>query len=175
MKPDKAGGVWAPISASDFKALESATETPVKITFNFKYADGYIPPEDDTQFVYGVKLSPSRLRTFRRAVPTFSEIRPMRSSIPSVTMGFVVFSSICPHLGCRYAWNGDAKRFICPCHGSEFSSSASTWPAPRRAGSIRFRLREPNGIAQVTWIQYKSVEPDRSSSPTARACGESGT
>ena len=78
MKPDKAGGVWAPISATDLRALQSATETPVKITFNFKYADGYIPPANDTQFVYGVKLSQEQIRTFKRAVPTFSGIRPMK-------------------------------------------------------------------------------------------------
>ncbi len=161
VKPDKAGGVWAPISASDFKALESATETPVKITFNFKYADGYIPPEDDTQFVYGVKLSPQQVTDFQKSRPDLFGNPADEVKYPAVTMGFVVFSSVCPHLGCRYAWNGDAKRFICPCHGSQFSFVGEhlAGPAPRGLDPLPFR--EVNGVAQVTWIQYKSGEPDR--------------
>ena len=40
---------------------------------------------------------------------------------PVVNMGFVVFSPICPHLGCKYAWNDAQNKFLCPCHGSVYS------------------------------------------------------
>ena len=33
------------------------------------------------------------------------------------------FSSICPHLGCRLAYDGERQSFHCPCHGSRFSQN----------------------------------------------------
>jgi Rieske Fe-S protein len=33
----------------------------------------------------------------------------------------VVFSDICPHLGCKVDYEGDRNRFFCPCHASAFS------------------------------------------------------
>jgi Rieske Fe-S protein len=32
-----------------------------------------------------------------------------------------IFAVNCSHLGCSVAFNGDAKRFDCPCHGSQFN------------------------------------------------------
>ncbi|HMD02535.1 MAG TPA: ubiquinol-cytochrome c reductase iron-sulfur subunit [Candidatus Baltobacteraceae bacterium] len=160
VKPDKAGGVWAPIPADEFKVLQNST-APVKITFTFKYADAYIPPTDDTQFVWGVKLTPEQINTFKQKRPDLFDKPADEVAYPAVNMGFVIFSSVCPHLGCRYAWNGDAKRFICPCHGSQFSEVGAhlAGPAPRGLDPLPFR--EKDGQAQVTWIQYKSQEPDR--------------
>ena len=37
---------------------------------------------------------------------------------PVVNLGFAIFSPICPHLGCRYSWIDDQKKFVWPCHGS---------------------------------------------------------
>ncbi len=31
-----------------------------------------------------------------------------------------IFAVNCPHLGCSVAYNGDVRRFQCPCHGSQF-------------------------------------------------------
>jgi Rieske Fe-S protein len=161
IKPDKAGGVWAPISAADLKALEGATGTPVKITFTFKYADGYIPPANDTQFVWGIRLTPEQQANFKKNRPDLFGNPADEVHYPAINMGFVIFSSVCPHLGCRFAWNGDAKRFICPCHGSQFTEVGEhvAGPAPRGLDPLPFR--EQNGQAEVTWIQYKSGEPDR--------------
>src|ERR1700686_5470333 len=65
LKPNAAGGpVWAPIAPADLKALEAATNSPVKININFKYQDGYLPPADDTHLVWGVKLSPDKVASF---------------------------------------------------------------------------------------------------------------
>ncbi len=161
VKPDKAGGIWAPISEADFKGLQAATSTPIKITFTFQYADGYIPPSDDTQFVWGIRLSPEQEQNFKTLRPDLFDKPSDEVHYPAVNMGFVIFSSICPHLGCRFNWNGDAKRFICPCHGSQFNEVGDhlAGPAPRGLDPLPFR--EKDGKAEVTWIQYKSGEPDR--------------
>ena len=40
---------------------------------------------------------------------------------------------VCTHLGCLYNWQGNEDKFICPCHGSQFTRE-SIWiqgPAPR--------------------------------------------
>jgi Rieske Fe-S protein len=161
VKPDKAGGVWSPISSDEFKALQGATGTPVKITFDFKYTDGYIPPAEDTKFVYGIRLTAAQQADFEKSRPDLFGNPNAEVHYPAVNMGFVIFSSVCPHLGCRYDWNGDAKRFICPCHGSQFNEVGAhlAGPAPRGLDPLPFR--EQNGIAQITWIQYKSGQPDR--------------
>ncbi len=42
----------------------------------------------------------------------------------------VVFSAICPHLGCILQWNGDEKSFDCPCHGSRFTCEGKLTNGP---------------------------------------------
>lgn len=36
----------------------------------------------------------------------------------------------CPHLGCSYGLNGDSTRFLCPCHGSQFSLAGQVLHGP---------------------------------------------
>lgn len=36
----------------------------------------------------------------------------------------------CPHLGCSYALNADSTRFLCPCHGSQFSLAGQVLHGP---------------------------------------------
>ncbi|HEY0798413.1 MAG TPA: ubiquinol-cytochrome c reductase iron-sulfur subunit, partial [Candidatus Baltobacteraceae bacterium] len=77
------------------------------------------------------------------------------------SMGFVIFSSVCPHLGCRFNWLEEEKKFMCPCHGSQFGHEGEylAGPAPRGLDPLPFR--ETNGTAQVTWIEYKQQQPSR--------------
>ncbi len=162
LSPEKsAGGVWADLPKSDISKLDAKPGEPVRITFNFKYTDGYLPPADDTQFVFGVKLTPEQEKTFKAKRPDLFGNPAAAIKYPAITMSFVMFSSICPHLGCRYAWNGEEKRFICPCHGSQFGVLGEKLAGPTPRGLDPLPFRDKNGIAQVTWIQYKSGQPDR--------------
>jgi Rieske Fe-S protein len=160
VKPNAAGGpVWADLPDDQFKQIGEGK--PVKITFNFKYADGYFPPADDTQFVWGVKLNEDQIKNFKASRP---DLFAPGATVPYESVssqGFVIFSSICPHLGCRFNWVDDSKKFICPCHGSQFNLEGArvAGPAPRGLDPLQFR--DKDGKAQVTWIQYKSQEPDR--------------
>jgi len=162
LSPDKsAGGVWADLPKSDVDKLSAKPGEPVKITFNFKYADGYLPPADDTQFVWGVKLTPDQEKSFKEKRPDLFNNPAGTVKYDAITMSFVMFSSICPHLGCRYNWTPEQKRFICPCHASQFTVEGAKLAGPAPRGLDPLPFREKNGSAQVTWIQYKSGQPDR--------------
>jgi len=161
IKPDTAGGTWADLPADGMKQLAEKTDAPVKITFKFKYADGYFPPADDTQFLWGVKLTPEQAQNFKAKRPDIYANPAGKIGYEAVVMNFVIFSSICPHLGCRYEWQGAANRFICPCHGSQFGPEGDKLAGPAPRGLDPLPLRDKDGAAQVTWIQYKSGQPDR--------------
>jgi len=52
---------------------------------------------------------------------------------------FEAFDAVCPHAGCIVNYVASAKRFICPCHGSEFNGRTGAviqGPAPRGLGRI---------------------------------------
>ncbi len=162
LSPDKsAGGVWADLPKNDMSKLSSKPGEPVKISFYFKYADGYLPPADDTQFVWGVKLTPQQEQSFKAKRPDLYGNPAGAVKYDAITMSFVMFSSICPHLGCRYDWIGEQKRFVCPCHGSQFGVEGAKLAGPTPRGLDPLPFRDKSGQAQVTWIQYKSGTPDR--------------
>jgi len=47
--------------------------------------------------------------------------------------GFLALSARCTHLGCALPWNKEEKKFICPCHASQFDITGNVLdsPAPR--------------------------------------------
>ncbi len=168
ISPDKAsGGTWADLPADQFKAIGGKPGTPVKISFNFQYADGYLPPAADDVLVWGVQLAPQQADSFKAkrpdlfANPAGAIKYDAVDKMPGSSVSFVIFSSICPHLGCHFDWNAAANRFICPCHGSQFGLEGDKVAGPAPRGLDPLPYRDHQGTAQVTWIQYKSGTPDR--------------
>ena len=68
----------------------------------------------------------------------------------------VVFSPICPHLGCGFRWDSDDKKFKCPCHGSVYDVTGKVLdgPAPRPLDVLPSKVEQ--GRLWVTYKQYKS-------------------
>lgn len=67
----------------------------------------------------------------------------------------VVFSPICPHLGCGFRWDAGAHQFHCPCHGSVYDVTGKVvaGPAPRSLDVL------PSKVEQGTlWIIYKEFK-----------------
>ncbi len=51
------------------------------------------------------------------------------------------FDSTCTHLDCSVAWKGERGRFVCPCHGAEFSRDGSVEEKPATSPLKEFALR----------------------------------
>ena len=72
-----------------------------------------------------------------------------------------VFSPICPHLGCRYDWEPNSGRFICPCHGSVFALDGKVLggPAPRPLDTLPLKIE--NGELYVEWERFEPGTPKK--------------
>lgn len=53
-----------------------------------------------------------------------------------------VFSATCTHLGCQVLWDGEGKKFRCPCHGGAYDASGRVLegPPPRPLTTIDARV-----------------------------------
>ena len=151
-------GSWSPLTKSEMDSLQSATTKPVKMSFTLKYKDGYLPEQAADEYVWGIKIDPEK---FRAARPDIYKTSGGDTSYPAVNMGFVIFSPICPHLGCRFNWSASANKFLCPCHGSQYNFDGTHVAGPAPRGLDPLPLREQSGAAEVTWIQYRPNTPDR--------------
>jgi Rieske Fe-S protein len=154
---------WSPLNADELKQLQTSTDKPIKIYFTQDVKDGYLESQNQ-DYVWGIKLSPADVDKLRAARPDLPNLMVQAEGIapyPAVVMNFVMFSSICPHLGCRFNWDDSQNKFACPCHGSQYSVYGEhiAGPAPRGLDPLPFQ--EKNGAAQITWIRYKQGEPTR--------------
>lgn len=154
-------GTWAAMPSDEMHKLAGSADAPVKMSFNFKMTDGYLPPADDDEFVWGIKVPPDKLDAFKAKRPDLFQSPLGKVDYPVVVLNFVVFSSVCPHLGCRFNWEDASKKFVCPCHGSQFTYDGEHVAGPAPRGLDPLPLREASGNAEVTWIQYKSNTADR--------------
>ncbi len=74
--------------------------------------------------------------------------------------GLIALSSLCTHQGCPVHWQSDAKTFLCPCHGAEFSNTGDALHRPAREPLPRYPLTVKNGHLMVdtnTLIRRSSV------------------
>jgi Rieske Fe-S protein len=162
ISPDKvAAGKPVPLPKSGWDSVAMKPGTPVSINFSFQYADGYFPPAGDDQSVWGIKMTPEQAASFKEKRPDLYKNPAGEVKYDATEMGFVIFSPICPHLGCRFQWSAEQSRFACPCHGSQFSVIGEKVAGPAPRGLDPLPLRDASGTAEVTWIQYKSGTPDR--------------
>jgi Rieske Fe-S protein len=155
---DASNPEWSPLTPDQAAALKKATDTPVKVSFNLHEVNGYFGATDSEQFFWAVKGDEAAMRKRRPALFDGIEKVPY----PVVSLGFAVFSPICPHLGCRYAWDPKITRFACPCHGSQFTNLGEhvEGVGPALRGLDPLPLRAFNGKVQVEWIEYKQNTPD---------------
>jgi menaquinol-cytochrome c reductase iron-sulfur subunit len=61
----------------------------------------------------------------------------------------VAFGPQCTHLACAYHWEGDANKFVCPCHGSEFSMDGKVLAGPAPRPLDRYLTKIENNRLQI--------------------------
>jgi Rieske Fe-S protein len=156
-----AAGSWSPLSAQELDLLQKATSKPVKLTFLLKFVDGYLPEQSVPEYCWGIRVDNNE--KFMAARPDIFSGPSGKADVPFdvVNMGFVIFSPICPHLGCYYSWNEAQNRFMCPCHGSQYTFDGTHIAGPAPRGLDPLQLREQSGAAEVMWIVYQSNTPAR--------------
>jgi len=62
---------------------------------------------------------------------------------------FAAFDAVCPHEGCIVAFSPPDKKFICPCHGSEYNGATGALlrgPSPRGLGRITVKEGADGGL-----------------------------
>jgi Rieske Fe-S protein len=151
-------GVWSSLTSTEFAELEKATQTPVQLSFSMMTKDSYLPPAKFEDYVWGIKVSPER---FRKARPDIFKTPGGEVPYSAINMGFVIFSPLCPHLQCEYHWSASNNRFMCPCHGSQYTFEGAhvAGPAPRGLDPLPFR--EQKGVAEIMWVHFEPTIPDR--------------
>ena len=154
------GGSWAPLSAQELDALQKATSKPVKLTFTLKFVDGYLPEQSAAEYVWGIKVDPAKFQAARTDIFNQPTARPMFRTTSSTWVSSSSVRSV-PHLGCYYGWNDAQNRFMCPCHGSQYTFDGTHIAGPAPRGLDPLPLREQSGTAEVTWIVYQSNTPSR--------------
>jgi Rieske Fe-S protein len=154
-------GTWAPLTADEFKSLEAAASKPVKLEFQLKSQDAYLPEQSSGEYVWGIKTDKQKFFSTREDLPKAGTLPFFDGTYTIVTMNFVILSPICPHLGCRPDWHDDVNRFQCPCHGSQFSFEGEHLAGPAPRGMDPLPLKEQSGAANIMWIRYESGVPDR--------------
>lgn len=63
--------------------------------------------------------------------------------------GFFALRAVCPHLGCPPNWDSETRKFICPCHNSQFDAQGhlKQGPALRALERYEIFLTDKNTLA----------------------------
>lgn len=101
----------------------------------------------------------------------YSDRRDAWSTLKQVKVGsawvledkgeLIALSTICPHLGCSVDWDGEAKKFKCPCHTSSFSTTGEREAGPAPRGMDRLDLKGGEGLIQIRYQRFKQGVPDK--------------
>lgn len=150
---------WTTLDRSGWRQLQASTDAAVQIDFNKTLKDAYVE-ESSQQSVWGIRV-PDLRKFMRDRADLFTADGTSKLPYEIVTLGFVLFSPLCPHLNCPYSYDVAAKKFKCPCHGSQYDQSGARIAGPAARGLDPLPLRERSGTAQIEWIRYQATSPDR--------------
>ena len=85
---------------------------------------------------------------------------------------------VCTHLGCLFQWRPTENRFICPCHGSQFSRTGQylAGPAPRNLDSFVVQVVDEHGkvLAETPPVDGQGPAPVPVPDPNARVMVDTG-
>lgn len=128
-----------------------------------KGADDFVPvadmsalPNDGTPIAVVVVV--------RDAIDAWAKMPPTQVGtvfVRKATGHVEVFSSVCPHLGCRIDFDSKNKRFSCPCHDSTFEldGAVHSGPSPRPMDHLETRIAE--GRIEIKFQRFEAGTEER--------------
>jgi menaquinol-cytochrome c reductase iron-sulfur subunit len=70
----------------------------------------------------------------------------------------VAFGPQCTHLACAYHWEMEAGRFVCPCHGSNFSIEGKVLVGPAARPLDRYLTKLVNNRLQIGELKQSNPQ-----------------
>jgi cytochrome b6-f complex iron-sulfur subunit len=64
----------------------------------------------------------------------------IRTATGNTAASFVAYSAVCPHAGSTVEYNASTSSFLCPAHGSTFSSTGELIQGPATRGLAKLAL-----------------------------------
>jgi len=134
------GFVTAQVSAAepgDFVGVADVASIPVGEPFGISFAEA-------TRDAYNYAVLPHSVYALKKS-----------------DTDIVVYSPVCPHLGCQVFYDRQKQEYVCPCHGSVFdiNGARTAGPAPRGLDTLPSKIEK--GQLMVQWIQYKPGVPEK--------------
>jgi Rieske Fe-S protein len=77
-------------------------------------------------------------------------------TVKQTTGEVVVYSGLCPHLGCGFRWDQQQQQFRCPCHTAAFALDGRVLggPPPRPLDTLPAKIE--NGRLMVVYKEFKA-------------------
>jgi Rieske Fe-S protein len=107
--------------------------------------------------------------------PSGETINIARQTREGGASGFVALSSTCPHLGCQVRWEGQNKRFFCPCHNGVFDPSGKgIGGPPGEAGQslAQYPLKVEGGLLHIAVPTQRLVDGSEAEGRVLAAASE---
>jgi menaquinol-cytochrome c reductase iron-sulfur subunit len=70
----------------------------------------------------------------------------------------VAFGPQCTHLACAYHWEASSDKFVCPCHGSEFSIDGKVLAGPAPRPLDRYAIKIDNNRLQLGELKQSAPQ-----------------
>lgn len=70
----------------------------------------------------------------------------------------VAFGPQCTHLACAYHWEMSSDKFVCPCHGSEFSIQGKVLAGPAARPLDRYATKIENNRLQLGELRQSGTQ-----------------
>lgn len=73
----------------------------------------------------------------------------IRTATGNTAASFVAYSAVCPHAGSTVEYNASTSSFLCPAHGSTFSSTGALIQGPASSGLAKLAIEITGSTLKV--------------------------